>query len=142
MARHAGAGAVLAGSLFKSGSDIRVDVQVEDVETGRVVAAGSEQGPDVFALVDALTARIRTALDVKDRPAGRPLRDVTTSSLVAYELYVKGWRRGTTAAGAMRERFSRKPSGSIPRSPWRTRSWRSSWNGSVRPARRSPIASR
>ena len=90
MARHAGAGAVLAGSLFKSGSDIRVDVQVEDVETGRVVAAGSEQGQDVFALVDALTRRIRAALDVRDRPAGRPLRDVTTGSLVAYELYVKG----------------------------------------------------
>ena len=90
VARHAGAGAVLAGSLFKSGSDIRIDVQVEDVETGRVVAAGSEQGQDVFALVDALTSRIRTALDVKDRPAGRPLKDVTTGSLVAYELYVKG----------------------------------------------------
>ena len=90
VARHAGAGAVLAGSLFKSGNDMRIDVQVEDVETGRVVAAGSEQGQDVFALVDALTTRIRTALDVKDRPAGRPLKDVTTSSLVAYELYVKG----------------------------------------------------
>ena len=39
------------------GSDIRIDVQVEDVETGRVVAAGSEQGQDVFALVDRVDAR-------------------------------------------------------------------------------------
>jgi tetratricopeptide (TPR) repeat protein len=37
-----------------------------------------------------LTGRIRAALDVEDRPAGRPVRDVTTDSLVAYELYVRG----------------------------------------------------
>jgi tetratricopeptide (TPR) repeat protein len=90
VARRAGAGAVLVGSLFMVGRDIRIDVQLEDLRTGRVLAAKSEQGRDVFALVDALTAEIRTALDLKDRPAGRPLRDVTTTSLSAYELYVKG----------------------------------------------------
>ena len=89
-ARRAGAGAVLVGSLFMVGHDIRIDVQLEDLQTGRVVAATSAQGQDVFALVDALTAEIRTALNLKDRPAGRPLRDVTTTSLSAYELYVKG----------------------------------------------------
>ena len=115
VARHAGAGAVLAASLFKSGSDLRVDVQVEDVETGRVVAAGSEQGRDVFVLVDALSRRIRAALDVKDRPAGRPLKDVTTSSLLAYELYLKGldashnhrWARCADDPGASRQDRSR-----------------------------------
>jgi hypothetical protein len=35
-------------------------------------------------------ADIRAALSLKDRPRGRPLRDVTTASLPAYELYVKG----------------------------------------------------
>ena len=44
----------------------------------------------MFALVDALTAEIRVALDLKDRPAGRPLREVTTTSISAYELFVKG----------------------------------------------------
>jgi eukaryotic-like serine/threonine-protein kinase len=91
-ARHAGAGAVLVGSLFRVGSDTRLDVQVQDVETGRVVAATSHQGTDLFALVDAVAMDVRSVLDVANRPAGRPLRDVTTTSLEAFELYAKGQR--------------------------------------------------
>jgi eukaryotic-like serine/threonine-protein kinase len=89
IARHAGAGAVLVGSLFRVGDELRIDVQLEDVESGRVVVAASEHGRDVFAMVDALTVKIRRALDVGDRPSGRPVRDVTTTSLGAYEFYVK-----------------------------------------------------
>jgi TolB-like protein len=92
VARHAGAGAVLAGSLFRIGSDTRLDAQVQDVETGRVVAASSHQGPDLFALVDAVAHDVRRALDLANRPAGRPLRDVTTTSLEAYQLYEKAQR--------------------------------------------------
>jgi TolB-like protein/Tfp pilus assembly protein PilF len=92
VARHAGAGAVLSGALFKVGSGTRLDVQVQDVETGRVVAASSHEGPDLFALVDAVARDVRAALDVAQRPAGRPLRDVTTTSLEAYELYAKAQR--------------------------------------------------
>jgi TolB-like protein/Tfp pilus assembly protein PilF len=92
VARHAGAGAVLVGSLFKVGADTRLDAQVHDVETGRVVAATSHQGTDLFALVDAVAADVRSALDVANRPAGRPLREVTTTSLEAYELYAKAQR--------------------------------------------------
>jgi tetratricopeptide (TPR) repeat protein len=92
VARHAGAGAVLVGSLFKVGSETRLDAQVQDVETGRVVAASSHQGADLFVLVDAVANDVRRALDVANRPAGRPLRDVTTTSLEAYELYAKGQR--------------------------------------------------
>jgi tetratricopeptide (TPR) repeat protein/TolB-like protein len=90
VARHAGAGAVLAGSFFKVGPDTRIDIHVEDVDSGQILAAGTEQGPDVFALVDELSERIRTALDVTRLPTARPVKDVTTSSLIAYELYVKG----------------------------------------------------
>jgi tetratricopeptide (TPR) repeat protein/TolB-like protein len=92
VARHAGAGAVLVGSLFKIDAGFRLEVQVQDVGSGRVVAAGAAQGPDVFAMVDDLTRQVRAALDVASRPAGRPLRDVTTGSLEAYELYTKGQR--------------------------------------------------
>jgi tetratricopeptide (TPR) repeat protein len=89
-ARRAGAGALLTGTLFMAGSEIRLDVQVQDVDTGRVVAARTEQGADLFAIVDALATHIRGALDVANRPSGRPLRDVTTTSLEAYALYAKG----------------------------------------------------
>jgi TolB-like protein/tetratricopeptide (TPR) repeat protein len=89
VARHAGAGAVLVGTLFKAGPLIRLDVQVEDVETGRVVVARTEEGSDLFSVVDAVASHVRSALDVANRPAGRPLRDVTTTSIDAFELYVK-----------------------------------------------------
>jgi tetratricopeptide (TPR) repeat protein/TolB-like protein len=92
VARHAGAGAILVGTLFRVGNDIRLDVQVQAVDTGRIVAARTEQGADLFAVVDNMAAHVRTALDVGNRPAGRPLRDVTTTSIDAYELYIKGQR--------------------------------------------------
>ena len=92
VARHAGAGAVLVGSVFSVGSGTRLDAQVPDVETGRVVAASSHSGPDLFALIDAVASDVRGALDLANRPAGRPLRDVTTTSLEAYELYAKAQR--------------------------------------------------
>jgi tetratricopeptide (TPR) repeat protein len=88
-ARHAGAGAMLVGTVFNLGSEIRLDVQVQDVDTGRIVVARTTQGQDLFDLVDVVAKDVRAALDVASRSTGRPLRDVTTTSLEAYELYVK-----------------------------------------------------
>jgi serine/threonine protein kinase/tetratricopeptide (TPR) repeat protein len=90
IARRAGAGAVVVGSIFKLGDDVRIDVQVHDVGQGRVLSAESFQGQDVFPLVDELTGHIRTSLDLTDRPAGRPIAEVTTTSLEAYQLYSEG----------------------------------------------------
>ena len=91
-ARRAGAGAVLVGTIFKAGSDTRLDVQVHDLATGRVVVARSARGSDVFGLVDGIAQEVRTALDVARRSNARPLRDVTTASLGAYEMYAKAQR--------------------------------------------------
>lgn len=92
VARRAGAGAVLIGTIFKTGSDMRLDVQVHDVATGRVVVARAAQGSDLFGLVDAIAQDVRAALDVASRSTVRPLRDVTTASLAAYEMYAKAQR--------------------------------------------------
>jgi tetratricopeptide (TPR) repeat protein len=89
VARHAGAGAILVGDIFNVGTGIRLDVQVQDAATGRVVAARSVEGTDLFGIVDVIAKDVRAALDLADRSSGRPLRDVTTTSLDAYELYVK-----------------------------------------------------
>ena len=78
IARRAGAGAVVVGSIFKAGNEIRIDVQVEDVESGRVLSAETVRGADVFPLVDVLTGRIRASLKLTDRPSGRPISEVTT----------------------------------------------------------------
>jgi tetratricopeptide (TPR) repeat protein/TolB-like protein len=90
VARKAGAGAVVMGSIFKSGEEIRLDVQVQDVDSGRVLAAESVRGEDVFPMVDEITARIRTSLSLGDQPEGRPLAEVTTTSLEAFQLYSEG----------------------------------------------------
>lgn len=89
VARHAGAGAVLVGTIFAVGPETRLDVQVQDVDTGRVVVARTGQGADLFRIVDVIAKDVRAALDVANRFAGRPLSDVTTGSLEAYELYAK-----------------------------------------------------
>jgi tetratricopeptide (TPR) repeat protein/tRNA A-37 threonylcarbamoyl transferase component Bud32 len=89
VARRAGAGALLVGTLFKVEGGIRIDVQLQEVDSGRVVAATTREGADLFGLVDGIAREVRVALDIANRPAGRPLRDVTTASLEAYELYTK-----------------------------------------------------
>ena len=90
IARRAGAGAVVVGSIFKAGDQIQIDVQIEDVKSGRVLSAESVRGADVFPLVDDLTGRIRASLELTDRPAGSPIAQVTTASLEAYRLYTEG----------------------------------------------------
>ncbi len=90
IARRAGSGAVVVGSIFKSGSDIRIDVKVEDVGSGRILSAESAQGSDVFPLVDQLADAIRASLKVTDAAVARPIAEVTTSSLEAYRYYSEG----------------------------------------------------
>jgi eukaryotic-like serine/threonine-protein kinase len=88
--RRAGAGALVVGSVFKSGNTYRVDVQVEDVATGRLLGAKSVEGASVFPLADQLTASIRDALNLSPAPAAPAVADVLTSSPEAYRLYLDG----------------------------------------------------
>jgi len=88
--RTAGAGALVLGNVFKSGSEVRVDVQVQDVASGRLLGAHTAHGPDVFALADDLTARIRTDLHVGG-DATRRIAEVSSSSVEAYRFYVEGY---------------------------------------------------
>ena len=90
IARRAGAGAVVGGSIYKLGDQVRIDVQVEDVGSGRILSAHSVRGSDVFPLVDELTGRIRDSLNMAEAPLERGIADVTTASLEAYRHYVEG----------------------------------------------------
>ena len=92
VARHAGAGGMLLATLFKRGSELRLDVQIEDVKSGRIILARSRQGSDLFAVVDALADDVRGALDVSTGSTARPLREVTTTSFEAYEMYAAAQR--------------------------------------------------
>jgi TolB-like protein/predicted Zn-dependent protease len=85
--RRAGATAVVVGSVAKSGSELRIDAQLEDLSTGRVMLAETVRGTDVFVLVDQLAARIREGVGFSDVTGIRPVVDVSSSSLEAYRLY-------------------------------------------------------
>jgi non-specific serine/threonine protein kinase len=90
VARRAGAGAVVGGSIYEVGDSVRIDVQVEDLASGRILSAHSVTGDDVFPLVDELSGRIRASLEMTDAPADRSITEVTTDSLEAYRLYSEG----------------------------------------------------
>jgi DNA-binding winged helix-turn-helix (wHTH) protein/tetratricopeptide (TPR) repeat protein len=93
VARSAGASAVVTGSIFKQGEEYRLEVQVEDVEESRILAARSARGDDVFPLVDDLTRWVRDSLGAGPPRAPAPippLREMTTTSLEAFRLYNEG----------------------------------------------------
>ncbi len=88
--RRAGAGALVMGSVFKTGNDVRVEVQVQEVASGRVLGAHRVQGTDVFPMADDLTSRIRNSLNLNGGESGRKIAEVTSGSLEAYRLYTEG----------------------------------------------------
>ncbi len=90
VARRAGAGAAVVGSIVKTGPSIRIDAQVEDLSTGRVLGATSVSGTDLFALVDQLALRIRGTVGFGDAGDARPVAEVSSASLEAYRLYSQG----------------------------------------------------
>ena len=90
IAKLAGAGAVVIGSIYQAGEEIRIDARVEDLATGRVLAADTVRGADVFVLVDRLAASIRRGIGVEQIAADRGITDVSTASLEAYRAYAEG----------------------------------------------------
>jgi tetratricopeptide (TPR) repeat protein/TolB-like protein len=89
IARRAGAGAIVTGTIYKTEKEIRIDVQVEDLVSGRVLAAHTAKGTDVFSLADSLATRIRTGIGFGEGELRR-IADVSSTSIAAYSLYAKG----------------------------------------------------
>ena len=104
VARRAGAGAIVVGSIFHAGPEIRIDAQVEDLATGRVLGAQTVRGTDVFALVDQLAAEIRDVVGFGDSPDVRNVANVSSTSLEAYRLLLRRHDGGVERAdGGRRE---------------------------------------
>jgi len=95
VARRAGAGAVVVGSVIGAGPELRIDVRVQDPSDGRLLFAHGVRGDEVFALVDEITERIRADLGLATAAADRGMAELTSESLEAYRLYTEGrnaWR--------------------------------------------------
>ncbi len=86
VARRVGAGAVVTGSVFNAAGEMRIDVQVADVASGRLLSGYSVNGAEIFSLVDELAGSICDGLGVTSS-ANPPVAQVTTDSLEAYRLY-------------------------------------------------------
>ena len=100
VARRAGAGAVATGAVFKSGQEVRIDLQLQDVESGRVLGARTARGTDVFPLVDELTREIQSTLKVTSAAPAAGVAEVSSSSIEAYRLYTEGLRAANNLRSA------------------------------------------
>jgi adenylate cyclase len=83
---------VVEGSVRKSGNRVRIVAQLIETETGAHIWADRYEGDlrDIFALQDAITERIVSAVEVnvQDAEIGRA-RVKPTDSLTAYDLYLR-----------------------------------------------------
>lgn len=89
IARRAGAIYFLSGSIVKSGDEVRIDTQLEDVSSGALVAAHAARGTDVFGLSDELVGKIGRSLGLSD-PLPQTEMGELALSLDAYRLYTEG----------------------------------------------------
>jgi len=91
-----GVRSMVTGSFYKAGELIITDVKVLDARSKRLLRTAKAQGvgrDSVFSQVDELSRQIVAGMAAVDRRAGapqQPIVDLTTSSLEAYDFYIKG----------------------------------------------------
>ena len=90
MARRAGAGTMLTGSMSRLGERWILTSQLVDVAGGMVLQSERIDGVDLYAMVDDLAARIRADLGIGGKGADPQVRDITSASLEAYQHYLAG----------------------------------------------------
>ena len=89
LARWAGAGIVISGSVFKLGEVYRIDAQAYDTQSGTVSVARKVEGTDLFHMVNELTAGLREGLQLNEGKGAGGLELVATSSEDAFRLYTQ-----------------------------------------------------
>jgi len=90
LARWAGAEVVISGSVFKAGDQYRIDAQAYDTESGTVLTAYKAEGPELFPVVNDLTAGLLQRLSATPEEAGAKS---VTSSTAAFQAFLDGKER-------------------------------------------------
>jgi TolB-like protein len=90
LARWAGAGLAVSGSVFGSADRLRIDVQAYDTETGQVIAAHRVEGTDELQMVDELSVGLRRGLQVPEEKGLAGLRASLTASPEALQVFGEG----------------------------------------------------
>jgi TolB-like protein len=112
IASRAGAHIMARGSILGSVDDVRIDVQLIDLDDGTVLGAERARGNDVFALADTLARKLSGRLlgsFAKAEPAERSALALT-GDLDAYRRYQsdlrEGWRELDSADIGARYRLA------------------------------------
>jgi tetratricopeptide (TPR) repeat protein len=99
---------IVFGRFHKEGEDWIVDISLSPTERGAPTAERRHRGPDLFKLVDALTAQLRKDLGVPasyvDSSPDLPVAEISTHSLPALRAHVLGmnaWKFANDAATAI-----------------------------------------
>jgi len=96
VARLAGAGTMLTGSVSRLGDNWIVTSQLVNVADGTVVKSERIDGSDLYAMVDDLTRRIRGNMGIAQLASASgdvAIQQRTSSSLAAYQHYLAGSER-------------------------------------------------
>lgn len=92
VAAQSGARSLVRGSFMAVGDEVRLDVQLIDLEDGTVTTAEQARGSDVFALVDDVSAKLSgRMLGPAFTPTElTPVTQLATGNLEAYREYQEG----------------------------------------------------
>lgn len=97
VARKVGASVVLSGSVLKINNKLRLNITLEEIDTGKIIFSDIVEGnsvDEVFTLVDAITAKISRHYNPTSTEGETPaLGKVTTNSIEAFRLYTRGLER-------------------------------------------------
>ena len=100
VAAKAGAKWILTGDILRTEPTIVLTSEVSIAETGEILTThriDGEEGEDLFAVVDRLSAEIKASLALPEHATveiDRPVADVTTHSPDAYRHYLDGLEYG------------------------------------------------
>jgi tetratricopeptide (TPR) repeat protein len=89
LARWAGAGLVISGSVFKLGEVYRIDAQAYDTSSGTVSLARKVEGTDLFSLVNDLASGLRQGLQLEADQVAGDMDLVATTSEDALRYYTQ-----------------------------------------------------
>ena len=89
LARRAGAGTLVMGDFYKTGSGARIAANVFDVKTGNRLRAATQQAPNADSLLTAFGPLARGVLALPP-PAGTRLGATGTTSVDAYREFLLG----------------------------------------------------
>lgn len=95
VARRGRVSTVVVGSFVRAGDTFRLSTRLQEADTGRILATETVEGvgeASIFAMVDEITQRIKTTLEVapSDSQLDKGIEEVTSSSVEAYRYYVEG----------------------------------------------------